>query len=286
MCIPAATFASRLAAYRNLLVADIRSWGPVRLLTQMPGNTGDHLIWSGTEALLAAAGIPFGRLAVAEVATSSFPDECLIVPGSGALTRAWHEWLPALIIEAATRFRSVVILPSQYDPSVDVVAEALATPNVYAYAREADSYVAARPFGRASLAFDPALYSPLFQRVPSPVADVVASPRRLVALREDKSSRLSELGYATNPAVNRDISLTTQTAEAFVAAVRDADEVITDRLHVAVATVMCGKRLVYFDPQDRKISTYVRFTFRDAYAATVRPCSVEQLVEMGYVVRP
>lgn len=282
----AATFASRLASYRDLLIADMRSRGPVRLLTQMPGNTGDHLIWSGTEALLNAAGIPFGRLSVMDATAHSFPDECLIVPGSGALTRAWHEWLPALIIGAAARFRSVVILPSQYDASVDVVAEALAKPNVHAYAREAASYVAARPFGRASPAFDPALYSPLLEPGPASAAEPSESPRRLVALREDKSSRLGGLGYTTNPAVNRDISLTTQTLEDFVAAVRDADEVITDRLHVAVTAVMCGKRLMYFDPHERKISNYFSFTFRDSFNATARPCSVEQLVEMGYVVRP
>ena len=285
MRTPVATFASRLAAYRDLLIADMRSRSPVRLLTQMPGNTGDHLIWSGTEALLNAAGIPFGRLSVMDVTAHSFPDECLIVPGSGALTRAWHEWLPALIIEAAARFRSVVILPSQYDASVDVVAEALSKPNVHAYAREAASYAAARPFGRASPAFDPALYSPLLAPGPSSAAESCVSPRRLVALREDKSSRLGGLGYTTNPAVNRDISLTTQTLEDFVAAVREADEVITDRLHVAVTAVMCGKRLLYFDPHERKISNYFSFTFRDSCDTTARLCSVEQLVDMGYVVR-
>jgi exopolysaccharide biosynthesis predicted pyruvyltransferase EpsI len=285
MPTPALTFAARLADYRGMLIHDLRGRAPLRLLTGMHGNMGDHLIWSGTEALLAAADTPFERLAMWDVAAGSFRDECLVVPGSGALTRVWHEWLPELIMEASRRFRCVLILPSQYDTSVEVVANALARPNVFAYARDAASYRAARPFGRTSLAFDPALFCPLLDVDHSSATEPQASHRRLVTFREDRASRLAELGYAVNPAVNRDIGSTARDLGDFVAAVRGVDEVVTDRLHVAVTAVMCGKRLAYCDPHERKISTYCAFTFRDAFAETARACSLDELVTMDCLVR-
>jgi exopolysaccharide biosynthesis predicted pyruvyltransferase EpsI len=290
MPTPALPFAARLADYRDLLVHDLRNGdlrgrAPLRLLTEMHGNIGDHLIWSGTEALLAAADTPFERLSMSDVAAGWFRDECLVVPGSGALTRVWHEWLPELIVEASRRFRFVLIMPSQYDTSVDVVANALARPNVFAYARDAASYRAARPLGRTSLAFDPALFCPLLGTERSSANEPHMPHRRLVTFREDRASRLAELGYAVNPAVNRDIGSTAHDLGDFVAAVRGVDEVVTDRLHVAVTAVMCGKRLAYFDPHERKISAYFAFTFRDAFAETTRACSLAELVEMGCVLR-
>jgi len=282
---PALPFASRLADYRGLLIRDLQTRAPLRLLTGMHGNTGDHLIWSGTEALLAAAEVPFERLPMAEITAGWFRDDCLVVPGSGALTRVWHEWLPDLIIEASRRFRSVLIMPSQYDASVDVVARALAGPNVFAYARDAASYREARPFGRTSLAMDPALFCPLLGDDLSAAGLPRMPRRRLVTFRTDRASRLADLGCAVNPAVNHDIGSTLHDLADFVAAVRDADDVVTDRLHVAVTAVMCGRRVAYFDPHEHKISTYFAFTFRDACAETARGCPIDELVETGCVVR-
>ena len=62
-------FHRRAQMYRYLICSVIeQAGGPVRLLGEMPGNIGDHLIWAGTEQLLDSHGIPYTMLPVSEVA--------------------------------------------------------------------------------------------------------------------------------------------------------------------------------------------------------------------------
>lgn len=283
------SFRERWDAYRGLLVSHLAALGrewPLRLLCDMPGNVGDRLIWAGTHDLLAAAGCGAAHpLPVAEVRATAARDACLVVPGSGALTAIWHEWLPALVADAAERFARVVILPSQFDPAVPVVAAALSRPNVFAFAREPVSYARIRRFGRAVLAFDPALYA---LRLPGPSAAApatIGARRRLVVFREDPASLLAAHGCRPEPAVNHDIGRHAADLDEFLAAIDAVDEVVTDRLHVAVGAIMSGRRVRYLDPHDRKISTYVAFVFRDEFADRVRPCTVDWLLERGLVTR-
>jgi hypothetical protein len=105
-----------------------------------------------------------------------------------------------------------------------------------------------------------------------------------VALREDKESQLPGQGERPNPLLNRDISLSSASLDEWLAAIAEAGEVVTDRLHVAVASVLLGKQLVYIDPCDAKISTYFLYTFRDAFSHLVTRCSHSWLVAREYVV--
>ena len=278
------SFRERAREYRRLICSYVAEIGPVHVLTGMPGNVGDQLIWAGTNDLLRSASIDFCGLDVGDVVACEGSEGTLVIPGSGALTRLWHEWLPALVITASNRFRRVVLLPSQYDASVGIVAEALARPNVFAFAREARSYRDISRFGRAAPAFDPAVYYEGFPAWDASVPVVGESTSRLIAFREDKGSLLSHHGFAPHPELNQDISLTATGLEAFLHAVFSVDMVITDRLHVAVAAVMSGKRLLFMDPYDRKISTYFSFTFRDEFVERAAPCSLEWLVACGLII--
>lgn len=280
------SFRQRWAAYRGMLVshlADLARNRPLRILCDMPGNIGDRLIWAGTDDLIRAAGVDARPLSVAAVSSTVSPAECLVIPGSGALTTVWHEWLPAVVDDAAKRFSRVVILPSQFDATIPVVAAALSRPNVFAFAREPVSYARIRRFGRAVLAFDPALYA---SRLPGPAeAPGPPDPRRLVVFREDPASLLSAHGCRPEPRVNRDIGGHARDLDEFLAAIQAVDEVVTDRLHVAVAAVMSGRGVRYLDPHDRKISTYFSFVFRGELADRARPCTIEWLLDLGFVAR-
>lgn len=284
-------FRTRWDAYRGLLtshLADLAREWQLRLLSEMFGNIGDHLIWDGTDDVFAAAGVHFNRVpraAIPEMTVRDARHACLVIPGNAAFTAIWNEWLPALTAQAADRFARVVILPSQFDPAVPVVAEALARPNVFAFAREPASYARIRRFGRAALAFDPALYSRRLPGLDAPAEAARGEPRRLVALREDPESLLAVHGCRPDPRVNRDISRLAGTLDEFLAEIRAVDEVVTDRMHVAVAAVMTGRRLRYIDPHNRKISTYFAFVFRDELADRARPCTVDWLLEHGFVTR-
>ena len=278
------TFIKRRDQYGAMICSYLLGLRPIHLLTQLPGNTADHLIWAGTEDLLKSNGIVFSEISVSNFGSGKFLGNTLVIPGSGALTTRYNEWLPALILEASKIFNQVVVLPSGYDASVPIVAEALSRPNVFAFARDPRSYREIKPFGRAALALDPALYFSGFRDLSAGSVPSVDSEDRLVCLREDLGSPLLERGYKPNPKCNNDISLTSAGLDEFLQKIRAADIVITDRLHVAVAAVMSGKRLQYLDPYDGKISTYFSFAFRETFEHLAAPCTIEWLQKHGFII--
>lgn len=287
------TFEERREWYADSVADLLGRWGPLFLLTGMRGNVGDQLIWRGTDELLASRGLSAERVPV----TDHEPNGqrpltrrlgCLVIPGSGAFTGRWHEWLPALVATASLSFERVVILPSEYDPSVDVVATALRHSNVFAFAREVQSFRALRSFGRAALAFDPALYlsvgddlAPLDARVPVPPEP---SGEVLVALREDQSSELVEAG-ASVVDDNHDISVRCDDLHEFLDAVRAADSIVTDRLHVTVAAMLLGRPVWYSDPAAHKISRYLDFVTAESAQRVARQVDVAWLLDHGFARR-
>lgn len=283
---PRLHFADRRRAYAATIADYLRGCPGLCLLTGMPGNAGDQLIWAGTRRLLETHGIEVVHYPVEAVATTGRAiDRTLLVPGSGAWVALWHEWLPALVSAASTRFGRVVVLPSQFDPRVPVVAEALRQPNVVVFAREVPSYRAVKVFGRAVLAMDLALYAWDFELAPpgGPTARALAGPR-LVALRTDAGSLLAGWGLRPNPALADDISATTTDLSEFLGAVSASARVVTDRLHVAVAAIMSGRPVDYVDPVDDKISTYLDFTFGSDLGDRAVRRDATWLVEQGCAV--
>jgi hypothetical protein len=75
-------------------VSFLEAQGRLYLLTDMLGNLGDHLIWAGTRDLLDSANVACESLPLDGVASAADPGGTLLVPGSGAFVRLWHEWLP------------------------------------------------------------------------------------------------------------------------------------------------------------------------------------------------
>lgn len=283
--LPTPSLDTRLRAHHAAIAHFLRMVEPTWLLCQMPGNTGDQLIWAGSERLLDIANIKFGRVSARELDQEPLPKRSgtLVVPGSGAMTLLWHEWLPALVRTASCSFDRVVILPSQYEPQVEVVDKALACTNVYSFAREAESYGQIKHFGRASLAPDPALYAFEFCAVDEPRSD--GDPGMvLVALRTDEGSLLRQNGM--KPAeCNNDISVTMNDLSQFLDAVRGADSVVTDRLHVSVAAIMLGKTVRFVDPHNNKISRYIRYNFRREFVDRFQQRDEAWLVDRGYATR-
>jgi exopolysaccharide biosynthesis predicted pyruvyltransferase EpsI len=91
-------------------------------------------------------------------------------------------------------------------------------------------------------------------------------------------------GVAPNPDMNDDISSTKHDLTDWLAAIEQVGSVVTDRLHVAVAAVLLGKRLFYLDPYNKKISTYFAYTFRDSFNEVITNCSLEWLTEKNYLI--
>jgi exopolysaccharide biosynthesis predicted pyruvyltransferase EpsI len=277
-------FYARRSAHRDELLTYLGEQHDLHLLTEMRGNTGDQLIWSGTRDLLDSGQVPYSPTTLAEVGEAAYPRSTLLIPGSGAFDQRWHEWLPDTVCTAARGFEKIVILPSSFDPTVPVVAKCLARHNVHAFAREERSYRCIEGLTRASLSFDCAVYFHGFEDGGGAAALPAEDGPLLVALREDEGSRLSAQGLRPDPLLNRDISLRTTRLAEWLDAVSRAARVVTDRLHVAVAAVLLGRRLMYVDPYNAKISTYFSYAFGDAFSHLVTRHSLSWLVHSGFAV--
>ena len=277
-------FHARRSLYKASLSWFLGAQSDLCLLTEMHGNIGDHLIWAGTRDLLESAGIRYTSMPLHEVGNRDRPRSTLLIPGSGAWTKSWHEWLPAAVLKASGSFHKVIILPSSFDLSVPIVAECLSRQNVYVFARETRSYRSAKSLGRAALCLDCAIYFHRFGDNPA-AAGPVENGSLLLALREDKDSLLPGLGLAPNPVMNQDISLTKANLDDWIDAITRASTVVTDRLHVALASVLFGKRLIYLDLDRLKISNHFNYTFRNTFDDLISQCSAAWLAANEFVVK-
>jgi hypothetical protein len=182
-------FYTRRMLYRDALLSFIRTESDLYLLTDMPGNIGEHLICAGTTELLVSGNIRFKDMPVGDAANAARRRGTLLIPGSGAFDRRWHEWLPDAVLAASNNFGRVIILPSSYDVSVPIVARSLSQRNVYPFAREARSYSAIKHLNHAALCFDCATFFNF--KAPAKTgsrADDGKAP--LLVLREDAGSLL------------------------------------------------------------------------------------------------
>ena len=278
-------FYTRRSLYKESLLSFLGAQCDLHLLTEMHGNIGDHLIWAGTRDLSRSAGVGYMPLPLHEVEIrppAKHPVDTRqcgvdqILARMAACRR--HQGRRAV-------FTKSIILPSSFDLSVPIVAECLSQHNVYAFARETRSYRSVKSLGRAALSWILRSTSMGSMTVRPPLQDPSDDSSLLLALREDKESLLPGQGLAPNPVMNQDISLTKANLDDWIDAITRASTVVTDRLHVAVASVLFGKRLIYMDPDRLKISNYFNYTFRNTFDGLIRRCPVEWLVANKFVVK-
>jgi exopolysaccharide biosynthesis predicted pyruvyltransferase EpsI len=106
----------------------------------------------------------------------------------------------------------------------------------------------------------------------------------LLVLRQDKGSPLPAHGLEPERSLNEDISVTSRNVEEWLDRIATYETVVTDRLHVALAASLMGKRLVMIDPYDKKLSEYMAFVFGDELASRVELQDVAWLTAKGFAV--
>jgi exopolysaccharide biosynthesis predicted pyruvyltransferase EpsI len=267
-----------LTLQRKNLGAYLRTLSSFELLIDMPGNTGDKFIEAGTFNFLEIENVNYIPLPFEDFNVSETKAANLLVPGSGAFSKYWHEWLPDLILRASKVYQNIIILPSGYDPSVEIVREALSCPNVYAFAREANSYRLIKNIAKSALAFDCALYN----KIPS--TNSTLNSGVLLALREDQGSLLKEKNYSP-VSQNNDISLRVDDLGDWVYQISGANQVVTDRLHVAVAATLAKKDLIIVDPYESKLSNYFEFIYGKDYLNFVHFEDYEWLLRQNFIMK-
>ena len=158
---PPSDFFRRLRVHKTSINQFLSLGKGVWLLSEMAGNIGDQLIWRGTERLLDGLPLEFERITCSEIngEKTQYNNDTLVIPGSEAFNKNFHEWLPQLVLKASNQFGRVVILPSEYEPDFPVVFSALSQPNVFPFARDSYSYNLVKLFSQVSLSLDPALYA-------------------------------------------------------------------------------------------------------------------------------
>jgi hypothetical protein len=273
-------YEQRREAYREVIAHGLRDFGKLHLLRGLAGNLGDALIWDGTDELLASKAIiaaPFSRW---DIDGRTRIPGTLVVPGNGACTQSFHDWLPDLVIQAASMFDHVVLLPCEIDGSVPVVAKMLALPNLAVFARDLRSYRSAASSAPTILAPDVAVFAPQFQQ-PQWTNGPRADARTLVALRTDVASALG--GEHAPGAMNRDVSMVLNSQAALLAAIDEHDEVVTDRLHVAIASTLRGRYVWWFDGEREKIRATLPVALGGAYGCAHERVALDWLLERGYV---
>lgn len=244
----------RRAVHARALRRLVRGLPSPVLLTDVPGNTGDLLIASGVDALL--GDIVVDRVRYGE--QDGRNGRSLVIPGSGAWSQTYHEWLPELVLEASSVYEHVLVLPSSYDPSVPVVRRALARENVIAISREHASAVRVADLGHLRTHLDCAVFSHHL-RHPVPVPHPEAS---LLALRTDLESALDP---ADLPSANRDLSAGPPDLSTWLTAITGAGRVVTDRAHVMLAATLLGRQVEFTNGGYWKNAALAETTFRGLF---------------------
>lgn len=272
-------FWRRREEHRMALASFLASHEPLALLAESAGNVGDGLIREGTRQLLAEAGLSWTDVSPDALPVHPTP-QTLVVRGCGGYDRHFHRFMPCIVLRASAVYRNVIILPSSFDPRQPEVSRCLEQPNVHAIARDMQSYEALAPFGRRHAWMDCAVYHPRF-RADAPSG---SAGETLLVLRRDKASPLLMHGLQPAPAVNDDISVTARTVKEWLDRIAGAGTVVTDRLHVALAAVLMGKKLVMVDPYDKKLSKSLAFVFGDELADRITLQDVKWLASQGFAV--
>lgn len=234
---PAATIAAVAAVNHSSAVAQSRCAlldaigdGSELTLVTGPGNVGDQLIRAGTERLL--EGHIYHEIAFDELPCRS--GDTVLLPGSGAFCRAYHEWMPRALAIAELRFDRVIVLPSSFDVGEDTVRESLRRTTATVFVREPESLRRIEGLCRARPAHDCAFFFD-FSGFRAP------GQGTLNAFRTDREATVGELIFDRND----DISVTAASLDAWLAEIARHALVRTDRAHVMIAAAMMGKEVEF-----------------------------------------
>jgi GT2 family glycosyltransferase/peptidoglycan hydrolase CwlO-like protein len=192
------------------------------------GGIGDELIRAGTHRLLEAQ-------VFREVGIDDLPacgGDTVLLPGSGAWCRPYHEWMPRTLAIAELRFDRVIVLPSSFDVSEDSVRHALSHTGATVFAREQESLRRIEGLCRAHFAHDCAFFFDYSgHRAPG--------IGTLNAFRTDREAAGGELELDDND----DISASAASLEAWLAEIERHALIRTDRAHVMIAAALMGKEV-------------------------------------------
>ncbi|MBV9495062.1 MAG: glycosyltransferase [Acidobacteria bacterium] len=243
-------------ASRRAILRELHASEPFTLV-RAPGNLGDQLIAAGARRLFAS--LPYRELSIAEALRSG--GGLAVLMGGGAWSNPYHEVMPSALRALAARYERVIVLPSSFDVSVDVVRDALLETRAIVFAREEDSFRALGGIcNERRLAHDTAFFFDF-----SPYA--IEGRGVLHAFRGDAEAS----GRAPIATDNRDISVELQSLDEWLWTIARHADVHTDRAHVMIAAAMLGKRVVAYPSATAKIPAIAKYALADVRVVDLPP---------------
>ncbi|MEA2197103.1 MAG: hypothetical protein QOJ25_1154 [Solirubrobacteraceae bacterium] len=244
-----------VAASRSALLDEIGE-GHDLVFVRGFGPIGDELIWAGTRNLLEEH--VYREISVDELPASS--GDTALLTGSGAWSRAYHEWMPRALAIAELRFDRVIVLPSSFEVREDAVRAALECTSATVFARDPVSFEAITGLCRARSAHDCAFYFDF-----SPYR--TEGTGTLNAFRTDGEATEGELLVPGND----DISLTCESLDAWLDVIAGHALVRTDRAHVMIAAALMGKEVEFAPSNYHKLESIADGSLRDFPVRKIAP---------------
>lgn len=242
--MPSASHFEHLQRSREEILGEIGEH-PDLVLIRGFGNRGDELIWAGTRNLLEV--LVYREIGVAELPSAR--GHTALICGGGAFCRSFHELMPHVLAMAELRFERVIVLPSSFDTSVDVVHDALQRSQALVFAREQESYRRIQALCDARLAHDCAFFYDFSPHRTTPGRGT------LNAFRNDEEST----GEHALPPDNDDISMTAVSLDAWLRRIAAHELIRTDRAHVMIAAAMLDKRVEFISGSYFKVPAIAEY---------------------------
>jgi len=229
---------------RNKLLAILHGL-PDLVFVRSWGNLGDELIYAGTRQLL--TGLDYREVSIQELQNVS--GHTALFAGGGAWCKPFHE-LPPFLSVVEERFQSVIVLPSTFDTSVEIVRNSLQKTKALVFARDLVSYRQIQPLCKSDIAHDCAFFFDyeMYKRDGKGV---------LNAFRSDAESTGKPF-----PEGNLDISVTCSNLNEWLWTISEYAIVRTDRAHVMIAAAMLGKRVEYDTSVYHKVPAIAEYALK------------------------
>lgn len=236
---------------RQLLLEAVGS--PDQLVLVLCGQQlSDQLAAAGARELL--RGRPYREICLDELAGARGQVALLL---SSGFSRAERDFMPRALAIAEMRFERVVVLPTSFDPSDDVIHAALSRARAVVFARDPESYQRIAGLCDARLAHDCSFFFD-FAAYAGTGSGVLHA--------------LSANGFGPSlPRENGDNSATVSGLDAWLRHIAAHETIRTDRAHLMIAAALMGKRVEYATDSDLGADALAQHAFVSRAVVPIEP---------------
>jgi GT2 family glycosyltransferase len=217
----------------------------------------DQVSAAGARALVTKSDlseVPYREAGLLELA--SFRGDMALLLGSG-FSRSDHDVMPRALAIAELRFRRVVVLPTSFDPSDEIVHRALSRSGAIVFAAESDSYTRIADLCDARLAHEMSFFfdfSP-YRRVGAGAVDLYRSSVEEAAIQVHAEPDGPE---ATPPDL-----------EDWLQRIAAHATIRTDHVPAMIAAALMGKRVEFAPDAELGIGSIARYALAEHEVTTL-----------------